>query len=252
MKGFCLLIFTTAIIAASIKAQPVFIEKANIEFEVKTNLKKKMGDGMFGEMIQDALPTYSVAYYNFTFTQNKSVYKLHHFDAKTKIPDWMKGDEEESEWYADHNTGMIQMKRSVAGTPFYLKDSLVSIQWKLVNENTTIAGFNCRKAVGKIFDSVYVFVFYTDEIVIPGGPCSISGLPGMILGMTIPRLYTSWIATKVMLNGINETTVKPVEAKKTMQREEFRKFMIERTKDWGGGDDEGKHFKEQFLWEHML
>ena len=73
-----------------------------------------------------------------------------------------------------------------------------------------IAGFNCRKAVTKIFDSVYVFAFYTDEIIISGGPCSINGLPGMILGVTIPRLYTSWIATKVMLNGVDENTIKPV------------------------------------------
>ena len=80
----------------------------------------------------------------------------------------------------------------------------------------------------------------------------VSGLPGMILGMTIPRLYTSWIATKVMVNGVNESAIKPADAKKPMKRDEFRKFMLDRTKDWGGSDEEGKRFKEQFLWEHML
>jgi GLPGLI family protein len=35
-------------------------------------------------------------------------------------------------------------------------------------------------------EDVYVFAFYTDDITtISGGPCSINGLPGMILGLTI-------------------------------------------------------------------
>ena len=83
------------------------------------------------------------------------------------------------------------------------------MEWRLTNENRVIAGFNCRKAVAKIFDSVYVFAFYTDEILIPGGPCSINGLPGMILGVTIPRLFTSWIATKVTLTGVDENIITP-------------------------------------------
>jgi GLPGLI family protein len=116
----------------------------------------------------------------------------------------------------------------------------------------SIAGFNCRKAVGKIFDSVYVFVFYTEEIPISGGPCSIAGLPGMVLGMTIPRLYTSWIATKVMVNGVNETAIKPADAKKPTSRAEFRKLMLDRTKDWGGGDEENRQWQQRFLWTAQL
>jgi GLPGLI family protein len=44
---------------------------------------------------------------------------------------------------------------------------------------------------------MFMYCFFTDDITISGGPCSINGLPGMILGLTIPRLYTSYVATKV-------------------------------------------------------
>ncbi|MFT3679626.1 MAG: GLPGLI family protein [Ferruginibacter sp.] len=233
-------------------SQILFIEKATIQFEVKTNIKKAIGDGMFGEMIKENLPTFKTAYYNYTFANNKSIFKLDHFDEKAKIPDWFKADDEAREWFTDFATGTMQMKQSAWGSSMYVKDSLPKIEWRLVNENMNIAGFNCRKAVTKIFDSVYVFVYYTEEIPISGGPCTISGLPGMIMAMTIPRLYTSWVATKVTVNGVNESIIKPAEAKKPMTKTEFSKFMMERTKDWGGGDEEGKHFKEQFLWEHML
>jgi GLPGLI family protein len=63
---------------------------------------------------------------------------------------------------------------------------------------------------------VYVFAFYTDDIMISGGPCSINGLPGMILGLTIPRLYTSFIATKVAVKKVTATEIIPVKAKKNV------------------------------------
>jgi len=75
----------------------------------------------------------------------------------------------------------------------------------------------CRKAVGILFDTVTVFAFYTDEIVISGGPEGINGLPGMILGVGIPRLHTTWFATKVsILNDGDIKSITPaVKGKKT-------------------------------------
>jgi GLPGLI family protein len=247
-------IFTVCFIicmAMKVNAQQ-FIEKATIEFEVKTNIQKTIGSGTWSEMIKDKLPTFKTGYYNFTFANNKSFYKMDHFDPKSLvIPEWMRKDDEENEWYADFNTGIMQAKKNVVGSQLDIKDSVTAIEWKLVNESMTIAGFNCRKAVGKIFDSVYVFVYYTEEIPISGGPCSISGLPGMILGMTIPRLYTSWVATKINVNGINESIIKPAAAKKTLTRKEFRDILIDKTNDWGG-DEEDKAQKARFIWDKFL
>ncbi len=48
---------------------------------------------------------------------------------------------------------------------YLLTDSLRAIEWKIGTEIREIAGFDCRKAVGKIFDSIVVIAFYTDEIV---------------------------------------------------------------------------------------
>ena len=165
-----------------------------IEFEVKTNLKKSLGNNIFSDMIKDNISTFKTGYYHFTFANNKSFYKLDHFATDgALLPDWFKKDDEENAWYSDYNTRTYQALKNVVGSPVNISDSLPAIEWKLLNENLTIAGFNCRKAVGKIFDSVFVFVFYAEEIPISGGPCSISGLPGMIMGMTIPFILVVWI-----------------------------------------------------------
>ncbi len=233
-----------------------FISRGTIEFEVKTNIKKIWGgNSIWAEMMQENMPTFKTAYFKYSFANGKSLYKLDRFDdsGPQKIPDFMKRDDEENEWYTDYTKGEINMKKTVVGAPFFIKDSLQKIQWRFSNESRVIAGFNCRKAIGKIFDSVYVFAFYTDEITITGGPGNINGLPGMILGVTIPRLYTSWIATKLSLEVADETKIKPLTAKKPTTTREFRDLLLERSKDWGGSDDpESKKWLNNFLWNAML
>jgi GLPGLI family protein len=234
----------------------LFISKGNIEFEVKTNIKKMWsGNSVWAEMMQDNLPTFKTAYFKFTFANGRSLYKLDRFDESgpKKIPDYMKRDDEENEWFCDYTKEEMSMKKNIFGSPFFIKDSLQKIQWRFSNESRVIAGFNCRKAIGKIFDSVYVFAFYTDEITITGGPGNINGLPGMIMGVTIPRLYTSWIVTKLSLEGVDENKIKPQTSKKPSTNKEFRGLLLDRSKDWGGSDDEeGKKWVNNFLWTAML
>ncbi len=244
-------IFLCLVISGTITAQ-TFIEKAAIEFEVKTNIKKTMGEGFWAQLMEDKVPTFKTAYFKYSFADNKSIYKLDHFNASDKLPEYLKKEDEENEWFLDHTSSTYNTKKVIAGSPFFIKDSIYKIEWKLSNENRVIAGFNCRKATGKVNDSVYVFAFYTNEITISGGPCSISGLPGMILGMAIPRLYTSWIATKVNIAEVDETVIKPTISKKTMSRKEYKSFIIDRSKDWGGDSEEGKGWANQFIWSSLL
>ena len=237
---------------AAAKAQQQFIDKATIEFEVKTNFKKAMGSTM-NEMFTEAMPEFKIGYYHFTFSGDKSIYKFDRWAEGPKIAEFLRKDDEESTFYLDHTTGKINQKKTIFGAEFPVEDSIPKISWRLTNENREIAGFNCRKAIGVIMDSVYVFAFYTDEILIPGGPCTINGLPGMILGLTIPRLYTSYIATKVILNRVNESEIKPATAKKFNNRADLRKLIIERSKEWGNGDDEdSKGLIRNFVWNTLL
>jgi GLPGLI family protein len=230
-----------------------FVSKAIIEYEVKTNMKKTMGNSRWAEMMGDNLPAFKTGYYKFTFADNKSIYKFDHWDEKAKIPDFFKKSDEENAWYFDHNTSNFNMQKNIFGSNFNINDSLLNIEWKLSNENRTIAGYNCRKAVGKIMDSVYVFAFYTEEILIPGGPCSVHGLPGMILGMTIPRMFSSWIAIKVTVDNVNTADIKPVTAKTTYTLKNFKTNIHERTKEWGSPDDpESAKWMEQFMWGALL
>lgn len=231
----------------------LFIEKATIEFEVKTNVKKTIGGGMWAEMMKENMPQFKTGYYKYTFSGSKSLYKFDRWDEKGKVPEFMRRDDEQSTYFFDHANNKLYQQKSIVGSEFLVQDSLPKINWRLTNESRLIAGFNCRKAVGIIQDSVYVFAFYTEEIVIPGGPCTINGLPGMILGLTIPRMYTSYIATKVQVTGVDETILQPFAAKKYSTRLALKTMISERAKEWSSDEDEdSKAWKNQFIWNALL
>ena len=249
-----LFILTTLIFATTATAQQ-FIEKAVVEYEVNTNLKKTMSNDSWDEMMKDNLSDLKISYYTYTFADNKSIFKFDRWSPKTRIPKHYKDQDEENTWYFDFEAKKMMMQKQIVGTNFVISDSIQNIEWKITNENREIAGYNCRKAVGKIMDDVYVFAFYTDEITISGGPCSIHGLPGLILGLSIPRLYTSYVATKVDLTMAKASEIKPITAKKTYDLLGLKKEMEEKTKEWFSyGDDKEENLRQKnlFLWNAFL
>ena len=233
---------TLTMFANALQAQ-VFIEKGLIEYQVVVNNHKAMGDGTWAEMFKDKIPKLSTSYYQLTFDANKSVYLFNRKDEKTKSP-WG-NDGEDNIWYNDYSSEKFIQQKIIFGETYILADSLKRIDWKITNESRIIAGFNCRKAVGVLFDSVYVFAFYTDEIIVSGGPMSLHGLPGMILGITIPRMFSSWVANKIEINGVNYGKISaPLKGKKR-KPVELEANIIEATKDWG-------KYGQQAVWNMYL
>lgn len=250
-----LLFFIAALLFTITSKAQQFIDKAVIEYEVNTNLKKTMSNDSWDEMMKENLSDLKISFFTYTFADNKSIYKFNRWSPKTRIPKHEKDADEENTWYLDFTSRKMNMQKQIVGTNFLIADSIPNIEWRITNEHREIAGYNCRKAVGKIMDDVYVFAFYTDDITISGGPCSINGLPGMILGVTIPRLYTSFIATKIDLEISNTSDIKPITAKKTYDLIGLKSLIEEKTKDWfsyGEDKEEGKRQKNLFLWNAFL
>ena len=233
-----------ALLAGNLLPAQQFITSGLIEYEVRRNNHKMFGDGIWAEMAKDRFPQFSTSYYHLSFSGNKAVYKYDHKDERTKMPWGNEG--EDNVWFSDYGSGIYTHQKFVFDNTYLLSDSLMHIDWKVApNETREIAGFNCRKAVGIIFDSVYVFAFYTDEIITSGGPMGISGLPGMILGITIPRMFTSWVATRVQLTGYDpRQIVAPAKGKKKVASE-LRETVQKDTSDWG-------RWGEQQVWNKFF
>ncbi|WP_400262198.1 GLPGLI family protein [Sphingobacterium sp. SG20118] len=114
-----------------------------------------------------------------------------------------------------------------------MKDSLPHVKWKYTDEYRNIAGYDCRRANGIIQDSIYVVAFFAGQIPVPVGPELIHGLPGLILGVSIPSMNVNIFATKVELTN---TPVSAVLTKKKKVVAEPKTAIIAKLKtsvyDW--------------------
>jgi GLPGLI family protein len=138
----------------------------------------------------------------------------------------------------------ISLKK-VFESNFLVQDSVRKIKWQITFDKRTIAGFECRKAVAIIMDSIYVVAFYTDEIATSGGPESFNGLPGMILGIAIPRINTTWFATKLELVSVKPEDITPPKKGKKVSNKELMAQLQTAMKDWG-------KFGKRNIWHVML
>jgi GLPGLI family protein len=182
-------------------------------------------------MIKNQLPEAAVSYFNFIGDTVKSLYRPGReiaYDVRMARPP-----ANENIVFTNYQTQKSITQKLVYEETFLVEDSLRKIEWKLTPDTRVIAGFECRKAVGIIQDSIAVFAFYSDELLIPGGPESIHGLPGMILGMGVPRIHTTWFATKVEVNGVNLNSVTPATKGKKVDYKNMINSLHDVLKNWG-------------------
>ena len=217
--------------------QAIFISEGKITYERRIsqfNINKQDNEEVkfWEEEMKKVMSKVLVDQYTLEFTPMLSNYHLSKENTDNKyMYDNLKPNESNfvMQNFTTNNTLMI---RNVFETSYTLSDSIKKFEWKITGEVREIAGFECKKAITKICDSVVVVAFYTDQITVKGGPENFNGLPGMILGLAIPRLASTWFATKVESTPVN--IPKPTnKSKKVVAWTELNKEIIKGTKGWG-------------------
>ncbi len=105
-------------------------------------------------------------------------------------------------YYRDIVKDSMTFGRTVLGEEFLVQDRALPIVWKYTDEKMNILGYECKRANGLYRDSIYVVAFYTNQIPVSIGPDSFNGLPGAILGLSLPHENISVFATEVLLKPV--------------------------------------------------
>lgn len=222
-------------------AQQTFIAKGKIEYEKTVNIYKELdfmsdedGNRTWIEALKKISPERNVTYFDLYFNDDKTLYQPGRtVQLAKKAPDWVIGPAADNIVYNNFSQQQTVSQKHVYDNTFLIQDSLTKIEWRITNDTRTIAGFECRKAVGRMLDSVYVIAFYTDQILTTGGPESFTGLPGMILGAAIPRINTTWFATKLELAQVTPEQVVPPKKGKKVDSKELFEQLKPAMKNWG-------------------
>lgn len=226
-----------------------FITRGKIEFEIKRNNKRiYAADNDMDNPMMNEIPEFDISYRDLIFSGNKSVYQPGRKGAATS--DY----ENENSVFIDLGKQQCILKREQIDGYYVYEDSLKSIKWKIGYETRKIMGWNCRKAIGVIHDSVYVVAFYCPEIIPQGGPELFSGLPGMILGLAIPRYYTTWFATKIEVADIDESKIVAPAIKKSKQytKKEMVDILFKKYKEAGWYKDITPEKISEMLYDYTL
>lgn len=215
-------------------AQTTFHPAVKIEFEKVVYVRQQYKE-MFPEWYDEfksRIPEKVVNYYEFAGDTTRSLFR----ESKEAVlpPNvWYQEVANKNVVFNNYATHRTITQKPVAEETFLVDDSLRSIRWKLTADTRNIAGFDCRKAIGFVDDTIAIFAFYTDELLVRGGPESVHGLPGMILGVGIPRLHTTWFATRVEVNGVQTSKLTPPAKGKKVTRKVMNTSLQEVMKNWG-------------------
>ena len=224
------------------QVRPDFINSGKVEYERKINVHASI-EGDFAEEFKKRIPQYKTEYFNFEFANNRSIYKPGR-ESSDKVG-FFTSPGSDNEIYTDLSTKRYTAMKQVFDKTYLIEDSTRKCTWKISNEIRMISGYNCRKATTIIMDSVFVVAFYCDQIIMSGGPESFSGLPGLILGLVIPRLHTTWYATKVEPLYAKEAHLSPPVKGKKINNTDLLKILKTSLKDWG-------KYGERNIWSIML
>ncbi|MEP6746379.1 MAG: GLPGLI family protein [Bacteroidota bacterium] len=236
MKAFKIIfLFCFAITSVKLHAQNnIFLTEGKIEFEKKLNLYSQLDeqDEAWTDLMKKSRPKFKVSYFDLLFSKNKTIYQPGRENPDNlKLFDWNIA--QENVVYAELDSSKSVSQKKVFEEVFLFEDSTRRIEWKITDETRMIAGFQCRRANAIIMDTVYVVAFYTDDILAPGGPESFNGLPGMILGVSLPHQHVSWFATKVAAVPVTASQLKAPAKGKKVTTKTVQEVLKDKLKYWG-------------------
>lgn len=244
------ILFILLLILPGILAHAQHTMTGKIVYNRSTNLHRTI-DQMDDEdkewimKFRDKIPKHNVFEYILSFDSKRSLYQPGAEQEKPVNFWFARSPANENIVYTDFATGKVTAQKQVYEEKFLIKDTMREIKWKIQDEVRTIANYKCRKAVGIMYDSVYVIAFYTDDIPTSGGPEMFSGLPGMILEVAVPRLHTTWIASRVDVTKPEEKEMQPPKkGKESTQNEMYTKISTSLER-WG-------KFADRAIWWSLL
>lgn len=212
-----------------------------ITYERKTNLFKKFKDDNIKEWLQQEDKN-KVDIFELYFNDSLSVFKPQDNNLR-----------ERNSWATRKNTVYNNFKtrqqlsiKDVWGESFMMEDSIPHRKWKITSSKRNIAGYDCRKAIFYLNDTVPIYAWYTNDIIPSVGPESFNGLPGAILGLATEDGGVIYFAKSVDIIRQDMNEVIPVKGKKKIYTSS--EIRLKLMKDFGKNPWGKAMIKDLFSW----
>ncbi|WP_026705757.1 GLPGLI family protein [Flavobacterium soli] len=116
-------------------------------------------------------------------------------------------------YYKELDNNLMFFKMNNSEIDFNGKDKLIPWNWEISEETKIIAGYKCKKAISKAYNSEFT-AWFTEEIPVNAGPDRFDGVPGLILYAT--SLGQEYLLQKVEILDQNSVIALPEMKAKTV------------------------------------
>ena len=138
--------------------------------------------------------------------------------------------EAENETYMNLDEGIVTEKRDFMGRTFLIGGDQPTYAWKLTGEQSEYMGYAVQKATA-VRDSTTIEAWFSPDIPVSAGPELFTGLPGMILVLSMNDGKVQYAAKTISLDGVEEGSIKAPKDGKKVSRAEFEQIMEEKMKE---------------------
>ncbi len=190
------------------------------------------------ESMRDQIPTESTSSHILYFTESETLMKnapVEETEEDTVVQGGgvmirMDRSREENETYTNLDEGTVIEKRDFMGRTFLVSGEQPLLAWKLTGEQSEYQGFAVQKATAER-DSSMIEAWFSPEIPVSAGPDAFSGLPGLILVLSIDEDRMVFSAKEINLEGFEEGVLKAPKKGKKVSRDEFDEIVEEKMKE---------------------
>lgn len=229
MKNILALLLLVAPLAASAQSGTITYDQT-VKMEI--DLPPEM------ESMRDQIPTESTSSLILYFTESETLMKNAPVEEKEEDVVAQGGGmmirmgraTEENETYTNLDEGMLIEKRDFMGRTFLISGEQPLLAWKLTGEQSEYQGFAVQKAIAER-DSSLIEAWFSPAIPVSAGPELFSGLPGMILVLSIDEDRMVFSAKEINLEGFEEGELKAPKKGKKVSRDEFDEIVEEKMKE---------------------
>ncbi len=129
--------------------------------------------------------------------------------------------------YMNQDEGISIESMDFMGRTFLISGELPEYAWRLTGEQSEFLGFTVQKATA-VQDSSSIEAWFTTEVPASGGPGLFSGLPGMILTVSVDDGQITYSATEVSLEGLGGDVIEVPTEGDEISRDDYEQIVVEK------------------------
>lgn len=143
------------------------------------------------------------------------------------------GQNDESVRYTNIDEKVSLLSTRSMGKLFLIESAIKEVNWKLTGEQKQLLGYPCQKATA-VVDSKKVEAWFTSSIPVSMGPIGLTGLPGLILELSLDEGSVHFVATNFEKKAPTADDLKRPKKGKRLSKEAYDELMRKRMAEMGG------------------